>query len=124
MIDTREPVAHDGRHIVPSGRRNGMTAVALWTACASILMSSGAARVALAQENPYPGYVSAIYSDPAKWVCRPDKDDVCDHDMDATAVKANGRTKIEHWRQSRHPQFDCFYVYPTISIDATGNSDL
>jgi hypothetical protein len=42
--------------------------------------------------NPYPGYRSAIYSDPANWLCRPDEDDVCDHDLDATVVKANGHT--------------------------------
>jgi hypothetical protein len=39
-------------------------------------------------------------------------------------VKANGRTRIERWRPARHPKFDCFYVYPTISTDDAGNSDL
>ncbi len=44
--------------------------------------------------NPYPGYESAIYADPAHWLCRPDVDDVCDHDLDATVVRANGTTRI------------------------------
>ena len=74
--------------------------------------------------NPYPGYQSATYADPAHWLCRPDKDDVCDHDLDATIVKETGRTKIELWRPARRPKIDCFYVYPTISTDRTGNSDL
>lgn len=26
---------------------------------------------AAAPANPYPGYVSAVYADPAHWVCRP-----------------------------------------------------
>ena len=38
--------------------------------------------------NPYPGYQSAIYADPANWLCRPDVDDVCDHDLDATVGQA------------------------------------
>src|SRR5262249_45344590 len=45
----------------------------------------GGLAAAAAPANPYPGYKSTIYSDPAHWVCRPDKDDVCDHDLDATA---------------------------------------
>jgi hypothetical protein len=74
--------------------------------------------------HPYPGYTSETYADPAHWLCRPDQDDVCDHDLDATVVRASGGTKLEHWRPARRPKFDCFYVYPTISRDETGNSDL
>ena len=74
--------------------------------------------------NPYPGYSSATYIDPAHWLCRPDKDDVCDTNMDATSIKANGKTKVERFRVAKKPKIDCFYVYPTISTDPTGNSDL
>jgi hypothetical protein len=73
--------------------------------------------------NPYPGYVSAVYSDPAKWLCRGDTDDVCDHDLDATVVRANGHTRVQRFRAPRRPKIDCFYVYPTVSLDETGNSD-
>jgi len=74
--------------------------------------------------NPYPGYVSATYADPSAWLCRPDTDDVCDHDLDATVVRPNGRTRIQRFRTPRRPKIDCFYVYPTISLDPGGNSDL
>src|SRR5262249_54227261 len=74
--------------------------------------------------NPYPGYSSAIYSDKANWLCRPDKNDVCDHDLDATEIKSNGHTRIVRFKPARHPKIDCFYVYPTISTDPGGNSDL
>jgi hypothetical protein len=74
--------------------------------------------------NPYPGYSSATYADPAHWLCRPDKDDVCDADMDATSIKANGKAKVERFRATKKPKIDCFYIYPTISTDTTGNSDL
>jgi hypothetical protein len=93
--------------------------------CAFVIVI-GAAEMARAgvAVNPYPGYESALYSDPANWLCHPDKDDACDHDLDATVVYANGDTEIEPWQPAAAPAFDCFYVYPTISTDPGGNSDL
>ena len=52
------------------------------------------ARTPARAADPYPGYESAIYGNPANWLCRPDTDDVCDHDLDATVVKANGKTRV------------------------------
>lgn len=74
--------------------------------------------------NPYPGYQSPIYADPANWLCRGDTDDVCDHDFDANVIEANRYTRVSRWRPARDPKIDCFYVYPTISTDQAGNSDL
>ncbi len=74
-------------------------------------------------ENPYPGYHSATYADPANWLCRPDKDDVCDHGLDASIVKANGKVSIDRFAPAKKPKIDCFYIYPTISTDRGGNSD-
>ena len=79
---------------------------------------------AVAMEEPYAGYVSEIYADPAHWLCRPDVDGPCDHDLDATIVFSNGATRVERWRPARNPRIDCFYVYPTISLDPGANSDL
>jgi hypothetical protein len=73
--------------------------------------------------NPYPGYRSATYADPAHWLRRPDVDDVCDHDLDAIGIRANGRTRVAHWHPAHKPKIDCCYVYPTISTDPTPNSD-
>jgi len=88
-----------------------------------VLLLTGGAASAAALPNPYPGYQSSVYSDSTKWLCRGDGDDVCDHDLDATVVKANGRIALERWKPARKPRIDCFYVYPTISLDPTGNSD-
>lgn len=94
------------------------------TALLAVACTLAAALPAGAQtENPYPGYRSAIYADAANWLCRPDTDDVCDHDLDATIVKANGHVSIERFRPAKRPKLDCFYVYPTISTDPGGNSD-
>jgi hypothetical protein len=79
---------------------------------------------ATAAGEPYPGYHSTIYADPAHWLCRPDKDDVCDHGLDATVVRADGSTRLERFHAATDPRIDCFYIYPTISTDPGGNSDL
>lgn len=105
------------------GRPRASTILAILTALAS-LTTRADAKSPKGLDNPYPGYQSETYADPAHWLCRPDKDDVCDHDMDATIVKANGKLKGEKFRAARKPKIDCFYIYPTISTDPGGNSDL
>lgn len=95
----------------------------------AVLVGVGLAGHAAARTRPepadvYPGYRSAVYADPAHWLCRPDKSDACDRELDTTSIKANGKTAIERWRPARSPKIDCFYVYPTISTDPGGNSDL
>jgi hypothetical protein len=83
------------------------------------------ATIAVAQPaNPYPGYRSEIYADPAHWVCRPDMNDPCDHEMDATVIAEDGAVEVETWAPAADPPIDCFYLYPTISTDEGGNSDL
>src|SRR4029453_2563348 len=93
----------------------------------AVVLAASLAAVAQAKReppaNPYPGYVSPVYSDASKWLCRGDGDDVCDQDLDATVVRANGKTSVQPFRAARKPAIDCFYVYPTISLDETGNSD-
>ena len=96
-----------------------MAAVALLATLAHASPPAGTAA------NPYPGYRSAIYANPASWLCRGDRaGDVCDGNLDATVVRANGTTRRERWRAAAQPKVDCFYVYPTISTDPGGNSDL
>jgi len=90
---------------------------------ATVIAAGHSAGTAAPLPHPYPGYESAVYGDPSNWLCRPDGDDVCDRDLDATVVKASGRTKVARWKPARRPKIDCFYVYPTISQDPTGNSD-
>ena len=68
----------------------------------------------------YAGYTSDVYSDDASWLCRPDTDDICDSGLDATVVAADGTTTVEPWTAADDPPIDCFYVYPTISRDETG----
>jgi hypothetical protein len=80
-----------------------------------------------ADENPYAGYSSAQYAGEENWLCRPDladADNVCSGDIAATIVFADGSTQLEASPPAIDAPVDCFYVYPTVSNDPGGNSDL
>jgi hypothetical protein len=65
------------------------------------------------------------YSDPNLWVCRPGIDvNPCygDHgELDATELLPDGTTQIVKHTRARNPKFDCFYVYPTVYLQGSGN---
>ena len=64
------------------------------------------------------------YSKPDTWLCRPGRKDSCAVDLSTTIVAANGKFKKESFKAARNAPVDCFYVYPTVSLDQTGNSDM
>ncbi len=61
------------------------------------------------------------YGVESHWLCRPGRDDICAQPLVATAP---GRDTSISLRPDPAAPIDCFYVYPTISFDSTGNSDL
>jgi hypothetical protein len=73
---------------------------------------------------PTPAYVSAVYSDPAHWICRGDTTDICDDPAPLTEVAADGTLTVKPYEVATDAPIDCFYVYPTTSGDTTYNSDL
>ncbi len=88
--------------------------------------AEGGARGAAAGDvaDPYPGYRSPTHADPAHWLCLPGRHDFCDVDLDATVVAADGSTRVERFVAAAEAPIDCFYVYPTVSVDRGANSDL
>jgi hypothetical protein len=64
------------------------------------------------------------YSKPETWLCRPGGQDACAVDLTATVVAADGRMTREAFAAGPAPAVDCFYVYPTVSLDPGGNSDM
>ncbi|MEO9130190.1 MAG: DUF3089 domain-containing protein [Sphingomonas sp.] len=64
------------------------------------------------------------YTQDAAWLCRPGRTDACSTNQDVTIIQANGKRKVEKFKPAPAPQFDCFYVYPTVSNDPTPNSDM
>ncbi len=65
------------------------------------------------------------YKDDTSWLCRPGrKGDACDVDLTTTVVAADGTLTRETFTPDPKAPIDCFYVYPTVSTDATPNSDM
>lgn len=54
------------------------------------------------------------------WVCRPDiAPDECAANIDATEIKPDGTVAVQKHEPAAHPEFDCFYAYPTVWIGQT-----
>ncbi len=60
------------------------------------------------------------------WLCKPGlANDPCTPGLSTTVYNAKLRKLgVQHPRAVKHPAIDCFYVYPTVSDEPTGNSDL
>jgi hypothetical protein len=59
------------------------------------------------------------------WLCKPGKaDNPCDVGLDTTLQSPTGKKiAIQHVKRARHPKFDCFYVYPTVSDQKTATAN-
>lgn len=64
------------------------------------------------------------YGKADSWLCLPGRDDACASDQTTTLVEADGKTSTETFKPAATPAYDCFYVYPTVSTDPGGNSDM
>jgi hypothetical protein len=65
------------------------------------------------------------YAKPESWMCRPGVDDgTCSANLDATAFDAEAKRTPAPFAAATDPRIDCFYVYPTTSLDPTMFSDM
>jgi hypothetical protein len=90
---------------------------------AALFASAHAAR---AQPTPAAPPARVDYADPDAWLCRPGRaDDVCGRsNQDATIVRADGSMQVERFKADPRAPIDCFYVYPTVSLDPGGNASM
>ena len=60
------------------------------------------------------------------WLCFPGhKPDPCTPGLSTTVYTPRGKKLgVTHPKQVKHPAIDCFYVYPTVSGQPTGNANL
>jgi hypothetical protein len=60
------------------------------------------------------------------WLCRPGQHpDPCTPGLSTTVYSpVLTKLRVEHPKQVPHPAIDCFYVYPTVSDQKTGNANL
>jgi DUF3089 family protein len=60
------------------------------------------------------------------WLCKPGvANNPCEPSLRTTVVSPAGQPLVvRNVQPARHPLFDCFYVYPTVSDQTTGNANL
>ena len=58
------------------------------------------------------------------WLCRPGRRDACTIARDAASVATDGTVGDVPYADADAPAADCFYVYPTVSLDTPDNSDM
>lgn len=77
-------------------------------------------------ERPATGDTSPIdYARPDAWLCRPGVDDgTCSANLDAAVIDGKGGARPAPFAAAADPKIDCFYVYPTASLDPTLFSDM
>ena len=92
----------------------------------SIATVISAVLVAAAQIAPaIPTAAPNDYALEQNWLCRPDRRDACSTpSLDVTEVAPDGTRTVRAISRAKTPEADCFYVYPTLSYDAGGNSDM
>jgi hypothetical protein len=64
------------------------------------------------------------YTKDDSWLCRPGRQDACAVDLSTTVISASGKLTREDWSANPSAPIDCFYVYPTVSNEPSGNSDM
>jgi Protein of unknown function (DUF3089) len=68
---------------------------------------------------------SAASSGGTVWLCRPGlKDNPCTASLTTTVVRGNGSRSVQRFSPTKNPPVDCFYVYPTVSLQGTLNANL
>ena len=94
-----------------------------WAAL-GLIVGLGLGAAACAQPAPATPPAPNDYTQDAGWLCRPGRQDACAVDLTATMIQADGKTSVEPFKADPNAPIDCFYVYPTVSSDPGGNSDM
>lgn len=83
----------------------------------ALLPTSGA-------QTPVPPAPKNDYANADNWLCRPGRADACAIDLSTTVVSAGGALTREEFHAEIDPAIDCFYVYPTVSMQPVANADM
>lgn len=89
-----------------------------------LVVGLGLSAGACAQPAPAAPLTPNDYAKDENWLCRPGRQDACAADQTATVIAADGTTTVETFKADPDAPIDCFYVYPTVSSDPGGNSDM
>lgn len=111
-----------GTRRIRRGRVMAITVIrAMWVAA----LCAGAVQLPAVASPVGEGAAPATdYGLDANWLCRGARADACVQDQTTTVIAADGGMTREAFTPAADPPIDCFYVYPTVSFDPGGNSDL
>src|ERR1700743_1274283 len=86
----------------------------------------GCFHTAAAQQAPSTQPVDAApnYADKANWVCRPGSEEICTTGLDAVVEYPAGHKVQQPFTPAADPPVDCFYVYPTVSLEQRSYADM
>jgi hypothetical protein len=71
------------------------------------------------------GLAATSASAETTWLCKPGLvNNPCESSEETTVQLANGSSLVEHAQPASNPPIDCFYLYPTVSSQATINASL
>ncbi len=109
-----------GRSAGPRARTDPRTSVALVLGALFLLGLAGAAVPAAATTR-----TTVVRASKTVWLCRPGQaHDPCTADLSSTTVNADGSATAVADSPAKSSEFDCFYVYPTVSTQTTANANL
>ncbi len=86
-----------------------------------VIVSAGTVR---ASQDALKPAAKNDYANGENWLCRPGRADACAADLSTTVISADGKMTREDFVADANAPIDCFYVYPTVSIERSGNSDM
>lgn len=89
--------------------------------CASEQVAPRSASPATVAASASQAPAGTDYRADSHWLCRPGRDDICAQPLIVTSGVDGA---VQTLRGDPAASIDCFYVYPTISYDASANSDL
>ena len=117
-----------GRHRQPGRRRFPGRPMLRALLAALVVAALAPIGLSLAPGGVTPAGAStpATSSASTVWLCRPGmSDDPCALSRKATAVLASGASSVARAPvDAAASKFDCFYVYPTVSLEPQANADL
>jgi len=80
--------------------------------------------IAAPAHPPTPAQPKNDYAKGENWLCRPGRTDACAVDLTTTVVAAGGAMTQEAFHTAPDAPIDCFYVYPTVSMQPGPNADM
>ncbi|MHB8430884.1 MAG: DUF3089 domain-containing protein [Acidimicrobiales bacterium] len=105
-------------------RRRGWAVLSLGVVGA-LALSASACGSSNAAPVPPPVVTGRVDAAGVTWLCRPGLiSDPCAGNLTTTSIGPDGARTVVHLHPATDPPIDCFYVYPTVSTQTTGNATL